>query len=236
MNDFKKKGYFVLRDFFKADDFAPLRRIVDEEFLTINKLPDETKIKLDVAHRAVKPAHVKYLSMGYENQRLEQEITRVVNSRLTDYVKDKLLMDIEIEPGASFITLFPHELTGYNVKYHQDEDVKNEFPSRIHVVTPLLNNPLNLIQVLDSTHDIGTFEHSLFGPLLRISDKRLDQYLGNNTDIHLNFGDVIFFYTSLIHRVQDNVNSDLSHWMLRFIYKVNTDEQAKQPNEEKPSE
>ncbi|TMO79060.1 phytanoyl-CoA dioxygenase family protein [Pseudoalteromonas aurantia] len=212
-------GFLILRGLVNKKDLEKIQKEVNKDFFKSNNLKEESELNLITAHKSVKKCNVKYLSMGYENKLIDREINNLVNSKIKNKISELIDKDLTYESGGSIITLFPEELTGYHVSYHQDEDVSDKNPNRIHVITPLTNEKLDLIQVLSSTHKVGTFKHSLFGPLIKIEDENLENHLKNEIDITLNFGDFLIFYTSLVHRVKDNINSDKSHWMLRFILK-----------------
>ncbi|NOU49862.1 hypothetical protein HG263_04845 [Pseudoalteromonas sp. JBTF-M23] len=217
--NFEENGFLILREIIKKEDLIKIRNEVTKSFFSQNKIKIIKNLDLNEAHKLVEQGNVKYLSMGYETKEINKKIKELSNKTLTAKISERINKKLTFEEGASIITLFPEELSGYNVHYHQDEDVKNKKPNRIHVITPLSEQKLTLIKLLDSTHNIGTFNHILFGPLIRIEDSRLEQYLKKEVTIDLNFGDVLIFYTSLIHKVEDNKNSDCSHWMLRFILK-----------------
>ncbi|WP_046006473.1 hypothetical protein [Pseudoalteromonas rubra] len=209
-------GFIVLRRLIDENELKNVKNAVIKNAVTTTKLNTEIS-KLDGFHNLFETKNVKYLPMGFENEEIDNEISIIATQYVIPYLSARLDKVFSYERGGSVITLYPTELTGYKVQYHQDEAVENRKPCRLHAITPISDSSLDLIVLLEKTHNIGPLKHTLFGPLIRIDDPELEKYTHNEVNIRLEKGDILLFYTSLIHRVKDNFDSDLSHWMMRFI-------------------
>lgn len=218
MHNIDNNGYSIIKSFFTKTELIQISDLVLKNFLKKNKSKIVAlDLPLEKIHNSINATQVKYLSLSYGDEHIHTYIKKLIETRLENFIPNKIQSPLKFHGNSSAICVYPSKLSESNISFHQDDGFKKGNQKFIHAIFPITNQGLDNFQVIKKTHEIGEFKHTMFGPLLKIPDKELEDYQDQITDLKLEFGDMLLFYTPLIHRVKEN-HSDMTSWMARFIF------------------
>ena len=237
LDQFRKQGYFVLRDVFSSDVVAgargALNRLVDRHAKQLvgsgaieNLLPQEPfETRLYALYRDC-------LDDAPESWRPELHLPELYaiffHPAVLDVVSALLGAEVRLYPNYTVRPKLPdhpqtlvlwHQDGGYTEHWHKSEDGDVSQLGMVNVWTPLV--PVRVengcMQFLAGTHLVGLLPHEEREFYLEIPPQELEPFRDQVVDIELDPGDVVVFDNMLCHRGLPNRSQSI-RWSIDWRY------------------
>ena len=243
LDQFHKRGYFILREVFTDDVLAgarsALNRLVDrhaQELVAAGLV--ESAREQDPFETRLYQLYRNCLNRAPDNWRPELHFPELYaiffHPLLLDHVSALLGSEIRLYPNYTVRPKLPdhpqtlvlwHQDGGYTEHWHKAVDGDVSQLGMVNVWTPLVPARVTngCMQFLPGTHLAGLLPHEQREFYLEIPARALAPYRDQVVDIELDPGDVVVFHNMLCHRGLPNQSNSI-RWSMDWRY-----QDARQP-------